>query len=54
MPKIDAYMNEAILYVNEFPESFIKSSSLKTERQPRKDVVFRDNKGDQHGIDRFF
>ena len=48
MPKIDAYMNEAILYVNEFPESFIKKLITKYENSnavPRKDVVFRDNKG---------
>ncbi len=48
LPKIDGYMNEAILYVNEFPESFIKKLITKYENSsavPKKNEVFKNNKG---------
>ena len=48
MKGVDAHMNEAILYVNEFPESFIKSLIKKygdSNLVPRKNEVFKDNKG---------
>ena len=46
--EVDKHMNEAILYVNEFPESFIKSLIIKygnSNLVPRKAEVFKDNKG---------
>ena len=48
MKGVDEHMNEAILYVNAFPESFIKSLIIKygnSNLVPRKNEVFKDNKG---------